>query len=543
MLKKIQKTTFLLAFLFVNVVYAQEQRTEPEKTQTTTVEQNSNFTIGGVTLTLPQAIELVIRNSPILQSARYDVLMSDSNYNQFMKKFGWNLSAGSSYNKTKFKMEPENGNDIWTWSLDAGIAKMFASGTFLNFGFKEVLTDRNDKDKKISIMGTDIHLSHAQPALHKPAFFFSVQQELLKNAFGMNDRKTKRILHNTTEMIRSGLIYQLSALVVATLGDYWSVTIYKNALANARQEYNSTVQVRNIIARNLRVGLAERYELNQYNALVASATTKVKIVEQQLNDAVRKLVRTINLPADTKVEGVTNLVTHLLEVDVEKSIERAYKKRTDYTNLQKQLENALLSKDIAKNESWPSLKAGLSVTVQGQDKKFLPAFGETFTGKYPIVDVGLRLTYPLWDLDIKTKLRNADYKVKQLRIQVDQKEREIRDDVLSKSEMLKVRYEAYSQSENVLRESELFYKRLLERSGKGKISAVVLKSAIDSVTSARQNRLQSLVQYNLAILQYDLAVNQVFDKYNVDVEKIIAETDTSSNNKKSKKKAKKQKKK
>lgn len=525
-----------MGFVLAGVLQAQEQKPVEQAKQKQIEDQSSSFTIGGVTLTLPQAIELVIRNSPILQSARYDVLMSDSTYNQYMKKFAWNFSTGTNYNKTKFKMDPENGNDIWTWSLDASIAKMFASGTFLNFGFKETLTDRNDKDRKLSLLGNDIYLSRAQPALHKPAFFFTVQQELLKNAFGMNDRKTKRILNNATEMRRLGLIYQLSNLVVATLGDYWSVTIYKDALANARREYNSTVQVRNIIARNVRVGLAERYELNQYNALVASATTKVKIVEQQLNDAVRKLVRTINLPADTKVEGVTSLVTHLVEVDIEASIQRAYKKRIDYTNLQKELENALLSKDIAKNESWPSLKAGLSVTVQGQDKKFFPAFGETFTGKYPIVDVGLRLTYPLWDLEIKTKLRNADYKIKQLRIQVAQKEKEIRDDVVSKSEMLKVRYEAYVQSENVLKESELFYRRLLERSGKGKISAVVLKSAIDSVTSARKNRLQSLVQYNLAILQYDLAVNQIFDKYNVDVEKIIAEADTSSQKQKNKRK-------
>lgn len=517
-----------------NATPKNEEKQEQEKAAT------SEFTINGITLTLPQAIEMVVRNSPVLQSARYDVLMSDSSYNQYMKKFGLNLSAGFNYNKTKFEMESENGNDIWTWSVDAALTKMFESGTTLSVGVKEVMTDSNDKNTGIdlsSLGGSYIPLTYESPALHKPVIYFAVQQELLNNAFGMNDRKMKRILKNQTAMTRSALLYQLSGLVVSTLGDYWGVTVNKAALENAQKEYNSTVRVRNIIARNLRVGLAESYELNQYNALVASSKMKVENTKQLLAQSVRNLVRTINLPPETKVEGVTNLITYPVQVDVEKSIEKAYEKRIDYVNLQKELEIALMQKDIAKNESWPSLKASLSVRGTGYDEKFGSAFGEMFNGKYPVVDVGLRLTYPLWDLEVKNSLRNADYRVKQLRIQVEDKKKEIRNDVISKAELLQVRYNSYVQSQEVLKQSELYYKRLLDRSRKGKISAVVLKSAIDSVTNARQNELQSLVRYNVAILQYDLALNQIFEKYHVDVDKIIAEADQSSK-KQNKKKAK-----
>lgn len=522
-LKVVTSMAFLL-FFFSATLWAQADN-DAEKPQT------SNFTIGDKTISLNQAIELVIRNSPTLQSARYDVLMSDSNYNQFMKKFGLNLSTGFNYNYGRYEMSEyaamATGDKRWQWSIDASLAKIFESGTTLAIGVKELMVDTNDQNHTTVVPYGNNAIAvpvSSTPAMHKPVIFFRVEQELLKNAFGMNDRKTKKMLKNATQMQHEALIYQLSALVVSTLADYWSVTINQEALKNSQKEYDNTVQVRNIIARNLRVGLAESYELNQYNALVSAGEMKLDLRRQRLNDSVRKLIRTINLPADTKVEGVTSLITTPVKIDLDKSIETAYAQRTDYTNLQKQLENALMQKDIARNNSWPSLKASLNVTGQGVDKNSGKAFGETFNGKYPIVDLELRLTYPLWDLAVKNDLRNADYKVKQLRIQVEQKKTEIRDDVMQKVELLNYSYDAMQKNREILKESELFYNKLLDRSRRGKANAVVLKNAIDSLTSARQNSLESLVQYNVAILQYDLALNQIFRKYNIDIEKILQET-------------------
>jgi hypothetical protein len=50
---------------------------------------------------------------------------------------------------------------------------------------------------------------------------------------------------------------------------------------------------------------------------------------------------------------------------------------------------------------------------------------------------------------------------------------------------------------------------------------VNVKFALDSLVQARQGELEALVQYNVALLQFDLARNEIFDRYNVDVEKYI----------------------
>ena len=104
-------------------------------------------------------------------------------------------------------------------------------------------------------------------------------------------------------MRRALTINMLSGLVVEALTDYWNVTVQKSSIENAKRELDSTRQVRDIIARNVRYGLHDAYDLNQYNALVAGAETKLARSDQRYRDAVRKLFRTLNVSPDTRVEG------------------------------------------------------------------------------------------------------------------------------------------------------------------------------------------------------------------------------------------------
>jgi LPS O-antigen subunit length determinant protein (WzzB/FepE family) len=55
-----------------------------------------------------------------------------------------------------------------------------------------------------------------------------------------------------------------------------AVAVRKSAVDNARLELESNRHVRAIIAQNVGIGMAESYDLNQYNALVASRRPGLK---------------------------------------------------------------------------------------------------------------------------------------------------------------------------------------------------------------------------------------------------------------------------
>jgi len=482
--------------------------------------EQASIKVKNIKLSLSEAINMVLKNNLTLKSAAYDLLMSDSDYLKFQKKYSINLS-GEAYFQDQTTpssgIQSSFGGDQSTnFDLMFTVSKLFSTGTLLRGGISNSIYDQNDK----AIPGIK---PYEDPAFFKPVFFLHVQQSLLKNAFGFNDMRQLRSLKEASEIKKDAYIDQLSVLVVSALVDYWQVIIERGALRNAREEYKSTVEIRDIIARNIKYGLSERFELNQYDSLVAAAKSRLEFAEYSLEEAIRKLLRTINMPPDTKVEGITELSDQPVNAVLEDSIKIAFEKRNDYRNSQKQVELAELNLAIAGNNLLPSIDAYFTLTHMGQSDKFGDAFTNVLAGDYPTWKAGVIVTYPLWDKETKASVRDADYKLKQARIELEKLRQEVRDDVINRHERVLLFYSMLVNNREVLRESELYYSRVRDQARKGKLNSLAVKNALDSLSSARQKVLESLVQYNIAILQYDLAKNEIFEKYNVDIKSLLKE--------------------
>ncbi|HSV96893.1 MAG TPA: TolC family protein [Spirochaetota bacterium] len=488
-----------------------------EEMSATGAEKTATITIAGHVITLERAIDLVLRNNLTLQSAKYNVIMSDSDYERFSGKFSPSLNLEGGYANQKSPptgMSAFTGDRQYQYDASASISKLFSSGTTISAGVKEVFFDANDP-------GVPAFGIEKTPAYHKPSLFVSLQQELLRNAFGRGDRLQKEMLNSAAQMQRAAIINELSGLVVSTLIDYWTITVQKSAVENARLELESARQVRDIIARNARYGLGELYDLNQYNALVASSEAGLDAAAQRHREAVRKLVRTMNMPADTKVEGVTDLVDALPALDEDAAVKTAFEKRVDYRNARLMLENADRELGYHKNNALPSLVISMGLNTLGQDENYSPAMRDTASAKYPSWEARAKLTYPLDDRELKVNLRNAELRRRQAAIDLDRTKLEVRDDVLNSLERVRLLHSSLGKARTARSESELYYQRLLARFRQGKATAVNVKFALDALVQARQGELEALVQYNVTLLGFDLAKNEIFDRYNVDVEKYI----------------------
>lgn len=489
--------------------------------------ENPTFTIAGQKISLESAIHYVIQRNLTIKSAKYDVVMSDSDEEMFNQKFTPFLNASGGYTKYKSPastMSSFMGDEGYQYDVEASLSKIFTTGTMVSVGVKHSISDANDPGFSMTIPGMgSMTLSEPQPQYHQPSMFISIQQELLKNSFGINDRKTKKLLKNAKIMRREAIINQLSGLIVKALSDYWNVTIQKSAVDIAELELKSTKNVRAVVYRNVRYGMSERFEINQYNALVAAAEMKLELAQKAYRDAVRQLLRTINVPVETEVEGVTDLVESLPELDEKMILENAYKKRVDYQNAKRNFQIAQLENDIARNESLPSLKAIGSVTASGQNEQFADSVEDVPSFKYPSYYVGVSMTYPLWNKENKVKRRNSAFRIKQSRIKLEELKTEIRDEIKSRVEGVRLAHSMLLKTKLVRKEAETYYYRLLYRSRQGKFNSVAVKSALDQMIQARQQELVTLVQYNLSLLQLDLSQNMIFERYNVDVDKILSE--------------------
>ncbi|RME90638.1 MAG: TolC family protein [Candidatus Hydrogenedentota bacterium] len=477
--------------------------------------ENANF---NKTLTLEEAINIVIQKNLTLKRSAYDIFMADTPLKQYQKKYATNLELDTYYLKRKTPSNTNSsffGDEFYEYAGTLSVSKVFSSGTFIQVGVKQSYSDSNDS----AIPGIK---PIPEPAYHKPAFFAVIRQELLKNAFGYQDRIREQALKNQAKITRTQLIDLLAQLVVSSLIDYWNVAIQKSALENAKKEYQATKRLQAIIARNARIGLSERFDVNQYRALTLRASSKVARTEQAYKEALRKLLRTINMPPDTKVSGVTDLTEELPDLNEQKALEAAFQKRADYKNALLELENAKLELKAAKNDALPSLQAYFQITSNSQDTEFFPAVKSAGGVEFPEYRAGIKMTYPLWDKDIRAKVRNGYLKIRQAKIKLEDLRSEVRDDVLNKLDRVKLNYRLLNEAKENLRQSELYYARLFQRARQGKFNAVAVKNALDAVVAARQAKLEALIQYNISLLQFDLAKNEIFERYHVDIDKLLA---------------------
>jgi outer membrane protein TolC len=517
----------IFAILLINVsLFAQDTKQNNKK--------EASISIGGAALSLEQAIDIVIKQNLTLQSAKYDIVMSDTAYEKAQKKYATNLNIEGGYFNQELppsKTTTLSGTKQWQYDAGISLSKIFSTGTTISAGVKEVFYDANDKEILGQMPyfanpdGTLRYRSYTQypedPGYHKPVLFASIQQELLKNAFGVSDRRQNKMLQNQTEMQRAALINMLSGLVVSTLVDYWTITIQKSAMDTAQAALESNTRVRGIIMRNAGFGLSEQYELNQYNSLVASSDANLQAAKQRYREAVRKLLRTIDMPPETEVSGVTDLVDELPALDPEAALKTGFEKRVDHKNALLTLENAKTELAMQENNALPSLTVSLGVSSQGQDTNIGTAFNQAATYEYPAWQARAKLSYPLDDSDMKASVRNAYLKQKQAELNLKSLKLEIRDDIINRMEQVTSQHQMLINSHTASREADLYYKNVLKRFEQGKVNSVTMKLAIDAMVQSRYQALNSLVQYNISLLLFDLSKNEVFDRYHVDVEKYL----------------------
>ncbi len=472
--------------------------------------------LGAMKITLSQAIEWAVKQNFDMLSVSYDVAMVDSTYNAFLKKFAPVLSVEGS--GAYFKNTPNNrtfyGDSVSQAKASASIYRNFSSGTTLRTG----LTYEYDLIKRqpsafSSLMGPS--------EMHKPGLFVNIQQELLKNAFGYNDRKLEEILKNSTKMQKDAIIFQLSIVIVQVIGEYWATVMDKVSLENAELQVRETKKVRDITARNATYGLADDYTLGMYNSMLAGAEAKMAKARQNYRESLRSFLTTINVDENMDVTGTAVFTNKYPPIVVEEALKTAYQKRADYQIAIKNLENSKMMLKVAYNGTLPSLVAEFNLLTSAANQNFAGGSGEFASFQYPGIEGKLKMTYPIGDKELYTQERNARFKVKQAEIQLDKYKRTVKDDILNATDNIETSYRLYQKAMEARRQSEIFYRGMLRDLGLGRLNSAVVKNGLDALVQSREMELQALVGYNISLLQFDVARNILFEKYNIDIDKYI----------------------
>jgi outer membrane protein TolC len=482
------------------------------------------FSIEGKKLTIEQAIQLVLERNQDLLDTRLDATTSDSAFRKFQSRYDVQLGANGGYQFQDYPdaLYSKYGKDATTYDSTISASKVFSTGTTVSAG----VTEQYVNTSVTPIPPGNNRWAGGYPDSYNPSMFVKIQQEILKNSFGYSERAQEKILNSSAKIQKNSVSARISSLVAGALTDIWTVSLKKVARDNAEVSLRETKRVRDVIAANARLGISETYDLNFWNAQYAVAEAKSASADQAYRDSVRKLFRTLNyeVTGDLPDMGDISVLSDTYsDVDIEASLKTAYAKRADYLNAKITLDSAKTQLDIYKNDALPSLTLSGSYSSLSVEQTMGKAHSKAASLDTPVYGARFTLTYPLGDSTQATNERDSKINVRQTELRLEKSRIEVKDDVVSKAEAIKVGYLSYQKARTARQESERYYQSILANLRMGKISVAVVKTALDAYYDSRQREVEALVQYNIFLMQFDLSTNLLLEKYNVDLNKYLAE--------------------
>ena len=476
-------------------------------------------------LTMEETIHLVLENNTMARVQRLEILKSDTELLKDESKYAPILGMGYQGSEKKDKQLPSTAFSGTKTNIDryyANISKLFSSGTYFQVEVSDTRYDSNAGESLTAQMSSSFASSLAQPPLHTGALTVALRQELLKNTFGYNQRRMNEVARNNSLIKRQEVTYQLSQLVVQAMIDYWLLAIAEENMKTSQVLLDNSKNIRNITIRKQGIGLAEAFEINQWDAIVANSESRKSSAILDRDSKKRNLLRTLNLAPSTEISGETELIETIpKDIDLQKDIKVALETRPEYKNLKLQKENAEKIHELAKNNLLPSVSVAGKYSSRGYGRHANTAYNEVPDRVYPESSVEFKVEYPLGDEGAKADSRNAEIVLRQISIQENEMRRRIEDDVRESMDRISSSHLALVKSKEALTHTENFYKGLLMRYTQGRFTAETVKNALDALVQARLGYMQAKINFNISLVRYDLARNKIFEKNHVDMDKVL----------------------
>ncbi|MFC1669393.1 TolC family protein [Spirochaetota bacterium] len=466
-----------------------------------------------------RVIRYLLKNNYDVRLILLDYKGTSSALKGYLSKYDVNLfgNVNYSYKETPNPSEAMfQGQRVSMFNSGIGATKLFSTGTSLTATYNSIYMNNDgitfDPSSIPGYTGGQMGGKSYTTGIK-----VEVVQELLKNSFGMVERMKEKTFTNTERIRKETAKMQLAALLVQGIIGYWNVAIAEESVKTASENLSSTINIRNLVARKMRLGLSEREEIFDWNGKVLQSRNNFENAKKRHFDAKLNVIKSLNLSPTIDIEVGETFNRSEPVITLARATKDAFIRRIDWNNQRITLRNSELEYRIASNEELPSLKLKGSYGTTDYARKYYNTYN-TVNNEF---SVGLEVTYPLGNTDASVKMRDARLKLLKSRLELKKLEKTIKDEIISVIKQCETDYKIYLQSKNSAKFARNYYYQVYRKFKRGRYSAVQLKMALDGRSLARSAELQSLVNYNISLLRRDLARNYIFKKYKIDIDRIL----------------------
>ncbi|MCB1741865.1 MAG: TolC family protein [Gammaproteobacteria bacterium] len=290
---------------------------------------------------------------------------------------------------------------------------------------------------------------------------------------------------------------------------YWNYYGAFEILAIQLRQYQLAQEQLQAAVKLVEEGVRTKVEITRAESGVATRFDSVIQAETNRRRTERELKRSINL-AGLPLDGQTALRPTTLPTPLGLTFERDNVVRLATLNRMELLENEIqllidqINIDTSRNQVLPSVSLDLSYGFSGQGSKFAKAVENLFREEYDTWSAGVTASVPLWGNEAaQARLREQVLNRSKTRLNRDALLLSIRQDVLNAIDAVEQNWQRILSNRRATERAQQTYLEEQQQFAFGEITGTDLLNALTEVSTAAINEVQSMVDYQNALV--DLA--------------------------------------
>ncbi|MDP2654741.1 MAG: TolC family protein [Candidatus Omnitrophota bacterium] len=442
-------------------------------------------------MTMDEASRLALQNNFDIQLAKFDVYISRTRQDEAESIYDTILSAMVGYEDDQ--SEPTS-SIMGTKSLDndynIGISRKLPTGTTVSV---DMANNRH---------WTNSSFVTLNPA-HDSSLGLTVEQDLGKNFFGIQDRGNIRITQGEIENSEYTSLDKIEQYLADVQKAYWEMALHVERAQIARDMLEQARRLWEHDQAKFRDGLVEKPELIATEANYRTRQSDVMMAESELKTRENVLRFLLNIPDDTaQIAPQDTLGAAEEETLVHPALKAALENRRDFKKAHNELKNRDIKLAMERNNLWPEINLTASLAQNGVSADSFRSAVEQIGSEYNAdVAATLSVSFPLENRKAKANLKKADLEKARALVNIKLLERKIAIDIMDQVRSCDVFLEVAANSDIV---AELQANKLMEEEKRfrtGRSDTDTLIRFQEDVIEARWKAAQDKYRYATALVE------------------------------------------
>lgn len=449
-------------------------------------------------MSLREAILIALRFNPDVTNAEIDRISEKYNLRTAQWAFEWQYKLNGDVQYRQIRNSGDGGSfEGTTVNINPSVSKHLKTGADLN-------------------LRVDNPINEGQ---YQPSATVEVVQPLLKGAPKGVVLKPLNDALDQEQVSRLSLKKNISSIIRRVISDYRSLIEANNTLINAKRSYKDALKTYHDNAIQIKLGKLPRTDNVTQKAQVENLKLQMVQAENGKNRGRQQLLEDMGLDPDTAIDVPNDAQIEILKVpDLNKTLTYAYKSNIDYLVSKINRETNRRAYQAANDDTRWQLDLNASATVGSSDlENQVSGIDTLLKGRNHSETVGLKLTVPINQVDLKANLSRAKVQLEKDKNDFQKQKRALQNTIKNLITDLKSQSIQIKISENSVKLQQQNYALQKKKQQLGKGTSIDVTNSQNQLIDARNALINNKITYLNTLSELRETLGITLDYWKVDI--------------------------